>query len=919
MDVSALEAASAAAQAWGGSYAPALDVQPPWKPDDHDAGLMPSPYHEPSSGPWTPVPTPDQATLDAMQRRKGGGKKGQDGKPSKGPLICNTCGGVGHPFRLCPSPVDAKEKGGPACGNCGGAGHTAAMCPSQGGGKYVPRDTKGKGNGKGGKDRSQHFYGKGSGAQDKKGLCSLDYEYSEAEWIEWQQQQRAQQQQPQGPAYPGMLYRPPQQPTAPVYAPPFGLSQPNANVPMQSPSPWHTGALTGQGMPSQSSNMSQASGSTSGMPLQSLSIGGYNVRPLSSLGIKSKGNKETEPSEDGRAATPREEAPCSRSSVSVPIADLIVNGLTKNRRRRDNKKRRAAIAKVIEEEDNEAMEEAVRNDEKEVEELTGDESEDSSPPHALVDSSDSETDAKGASQELFEKEEEEADEEPMPMDEVVAEINRQYELLKSRLKADKMEDSQSTQPDRSGATRQVGDVRKIWRRSACGTVAISAGKGDRGELDTYGGGGPRGDVPKAADGPGNMLKEPDKNDTHKPFVKDEMSGSTTNDVQTKETLRGAMSCPKILAESGLNLEKLVPEEWPTLQSNYSKTDADSIRAKEPAVHLMGGYIPEIRNLELHEHVTESALPISSKTNKVAESEHAETAEVVDTSKKGGIRKVRFFKDGRIRKVRFSDSEGVKAVLSAIDENSQDDMGTAAVSIGATTNGIISTAGTSPHVEHHEANVDIAHTTAGTTATTTTIRQDFGDDSVGGRYVAKIKEAMLGVDSMTLGVLAMPKPDKSLNMLTVKERHPLSVVQPAPEWVEIEITIDSGACDTVMPENMCPHISLLASESSRAGLEYEVANGEGLPNLGEKKCLMMTEDSNMMKRVIFQCADVHKALLSVSRVADLGYECILGKDGGQLRDVVTGDIVPLHRRGNLYVMRAWVKQDTSSTPGFGRPE
>ena len=154
---------------------------------------------------------------------------------------------------------------------------------------------------------------------------------------------------------------------------------------------------------------------------------------------------------------------------------------------------------------------------------------------------------------------------------------------------------------------------------------------------------------------------------------------------------------------------------------------------------------------------------------------------------------------------------------------------------------------------------------------------------------------------------------------MKERNPLSVVQPAPEWVEIEITIDSGACDTVMPENMCPHISLLASESSRAGLEYEVANGEGLPNLGEKKCLMMTEDSNMMKRVILQCADVHKALLSVSRVADLGYECVLGKDGGQLRDVVTGDVVPLHRRGNLYVMRAWVKQDNSSAPGFGRPE
>ena len=78
--------------------------------------------------------------------------------------------------------------------------------------------------------------------------------------------------------------------------------------------------------------------------------------------------------------------------------------------------------------------------------------------------------------------------------------------------------------------------------------------------------------------------------------------------------------------------------------------------------------------------------------------------------------------------------------------------------------------------------------------------------------------------------------------------------------------------------------------------------------------MMTENSQTPKRVVFQIADVHKALLSASRVADLGYECTLGKLGGKLTDVVTGDVIPLHRRNNLYVMRAWVRQDQ----GFGRP-
>lgn len=109
--------------------------------------------------------------------------------------------------------------------------------------------------------------------------------------------------------------------------------------------------------------------------------------------------------------------------------------------------------------------------------------------------------------------------------------------------------------------------------------------------------------------------------------------------------------------------------------------------------------------------------------------------------------------------------------------------------------------------------------------------------------------------------------------------------------------------------MCPHISIVSTAKSRAGFEYEVANGEGIPNLGRRNCIMMTENSVLPKRIQFECADVHKALLSISRIADSGYECILTKSGGRLVDVETGDVVPLHRRENLYFMKAWVKNDS----------
>ena len=165
------------------------------------------------------------------------------------------------------------------------------------------------------------------------------------------------------------------------------------------------------------------------------------------------------------------------------------------------------------------------------------------------------------------------------------------------------------------------------------------------------------------------------------------------------------------------------------------------------------------------------------------------------------------------------------------------------------------------------------------------------------------------------MLTKPSANADLDVLTWKARaNGISVVD-THEWTEIEITVDSGACDTVMPAKLCSHISIMSTPTSRSGYEYEVANGAGLPNLGERRCVMMTENSPTAKQIAFQCADVHKALLSVTKCSDMGYECVLGKLGGELRDVITGDRIPIHRRENLYYIRAWIRED----PGlpFGR--
>ena len=78
--------------------------------------------------------------------------------------------------------------------------------------------------------------------------------------------------------------------------------------------------------------------------------------------------------------------------------------------------------------------------------------------------------------------------------------------------------------------------------------------------------------------------------------------------------------------------------------------------------------------------------------------------------------------------------------------------------------------------------------------------------------------------------------------------------------------------------------------------------------------MWTEGAAAPKAIAMQVADVHKPLLSLSRCADAGYESRFGARAGALIDSATGEVIPLVRKGNLYVLRAWVR----AAP-FGRPE
>ena len=92
-----------------------------------------------------------------------------------------------------------------------------------------------------------------------------------------------------------------------------------------------------------------------------------------------------------------------------------------------------------------------------------------------------------------------------------------------------------------------------------------------------------------------------------------------------------------------------------------------------------------------------------------------------------------------------------------------------------------------------------------------------------------------------------------------------------DWIEVKLTADTGAYDTIIPRVTCLKIPTRASLQSLRGMCCEVADGNTIRNLGERRSLTWTENDSQARHINMQIAHVHKALLSLSRCADMVFE------------------------------------------------
>ena len=128
------------------------------------------------------------------------------------------------------------------------------------------------------------------------------------------------------------------------------------------------------------------------------------------------------------------------------------------------------------------------------------------------------------------------------------------------------------------------------------------------------------------------------------------------------------------------------------------------------------------------------------------------------------------------------------------------------------------------------------------------------------------------------------------------------------WIQIEMTIDSGAVDTVIPPQAIPNIPLRETTASTEKRYYLASNNRKIPIRGRKSIQGYTDDGRPLK-LEAEVSDVKRALGSVRRLCEKGNRVVFDPRGSYIENVEAGQRTPMNDNGKGYKVKIWVPDFT----------
>ncbi len=140
----------------------------------------------------------------------------------------------------------------------------------------------------------------------------------------------------------------------------------------------------------------------------------------------------------------------------------------------------------------------------------------------------------------------------------------------------------------------------------------------------------------------------------------------------------------------------------------------------------------------------------------------------------------------------------------------------------------------------------------------------------------------------------------------------------PEFLEVEMTLDTGATVHACDRVDFPGCVVLESPGSRAGQQFQAAGGKLIPNEGQANILICTLDGVDMAMTM-QIAKITRPLLSVTKMTESGEISVLcKKDEALVLDSKGKTLAKFNRKGGLYVCIMKYRNPKFKAEGFARP-
>ena len=144
----------------------------------------------------------------------------------------------------------------------------------------------------------------------------------------------------------------------------------------------------------------------------------------------------------------------------------------------------------------------------------------------------------------------------------------------------------------------------------------------------------------------------------------------------------------------------------------------------------------------------------------------------------------------------------------------------------------------------------------------------------------------------------------LSVKAFLEKRAQSLRPLATGWEKLQAILDSGASVTVVPPHVGRDYEVIRGEAAMAGVRYEIADGNEIPNLGEKMLPVMTREGTW-RGLQAEVADIARALQSVRSLVKTGHKVVFG-DGANgtehyIQNVMTGEVNAVEDDGQNYLM------------------